>query len=381
MLARSQRLVQYTLRLALTYQRRTRHRKVHERLLAVVSLLAAIRRVAALHQLLVSLLPATEFLGLASRPARIPNESKPPVPEAIPGPRQLVTQDWLDAVTRITCQSLDVASLLASNIYLFSRLGLVPLSIRTTRRADKVSDFATLLAAAVGLASVARKRAQLYQVGKLARKNAIRAESRLEELDFWEQRRSRSRSRSRQVKVGSDPAAHAQVEGKEADVHETPATEIAEEEEEERAQLRDRVRQERRTLRGLRHQLGELWWERLRLGADGLFARESALLRFLPISLRSGADSRRAVAFFSCLGRPHSVRRARAFGRVRVGQESCRHHRGRDRVSLAYGSSSDRRALTFLRAGSRKCGRSISEKGNSRERAQIRRRSFSRNSL
>ncbi|KAG0664651.1 hypothetical protein C6P46_001247 [Rhodotorula mucilaginosa] len=271
------RLVQYTLRLALTYQRRTRHRKVHERLLAVVSLLAAIRRVAALHQLLVSLLPATEFLGLASRPARLPNEVKPAVLEAIPGPRQLVTQDWLDAVTRITCQSLDVASLLASNIYLFSRLGLVPLSIRTTRRADKVSDFATLLAAAVGLASVARKRAQLYQVGKLARKNAIRAESRLEELDFWEQRRSRSRSRSRQVKVGSDPAAHAQVEGKEADVHETPATEIAEEEEEERAQLRDRVRQERRTLRGLRHQLGELWWERLRLGADGLFALYDAL--------------------------------------------------------------------------------------------------------
>lgn len=273
MLARSQRLVQYTLRLALTYQRRTRHRnKVHERLLAVVSLLAAIRRVAALHQLLVSLLPATEFLGLASRPARTPNESKPPVPEAIPGPRQLVTQDWLDAVTRITCQSLDVASLLASNIYLFSRLGLVPLSIRTTRRADKVSDFATLVAAAVGLASVARKRAQLYQVGKLARKNAVQAESRLEELEFWEQRRARSRSRSRQAKVGSDPAAHAQGEGKDGDAHETPASELADEEE-ERAQLRERVRQERRTLRGLRHQLGELWWERLRLGADGLFAR------------------------------------------------------------------------------------------------------------
>lgn len=267
MLARSQRLVQYTLRLALTYQRRTRHRKVHERLLAVVSLLAAIRRVAALHQLLVSLLPATEFLGLASRPARIPNESKPPVPEAIPGPRQLVTQDWLDAVTRITCQSLDVASLLASNIYLFSRLGLVPLSIRTTRRADKVSDFTTLVAAAVGLASVARKRAQLYQIGKLARKNAIRAESRLEELEFWEQRRSRSH----QAKVGPDPAAQGKGDRKDDDLPEAASvTELAEE---ERAQLRDRVRQERRTLRGLRHQLGEMWWERLRLGADGLFAR------------------------------------------------------------------------------------------------------------
>lgn len=352
MLARSQRLVQYTLRFALTYQRRTRHRnKVHERLLAVVSLLAALRRVAALHQLLVSLLPASEFLGLASRPARLPNEIKPAVPEAIPGPRQLVTQDWLDAVTRITCQSLDVASLLASNIYLFSRLGLVPLSIRTTCRVDKVSDFATLVAAAVGLASVARKRAQLYRVGKQARKNAIQAESRLEELEFWEQRRARSRCRSR--RVGLDPAAHAQGEGKEADVHEAPASELADEEE-ERTQLRDRVRQERRTLRGLKDQLGELWWERLRLGADGLFARESALLRFLPISLRSVADSRRAVAFFSCLGRPHSVRRARAFGRVRVGQESCRDHCGWDRVSPAYDSSSGLKSADRLsRSGTR----------------------------
>lgn len=266
-LARSQRLVQYTLRLALTYQRRARHRKVHERLLAVVSLLAAVRRIAALHQLLVSLLPASEFFGLTSGPARLPNEINPPVPEAIPGRPHLVPQDWLDAVARITCQSLDVASLLAANIYLFSRLGLLPLSNRTTRRADRVSDSATLLAAAVGLASVARKRSQLYRVGKQARKNAIQAESRLEELEFWEQRRSRSH----QAKVGPDPAAQGKGDRKDDDLPEAASvTELAEE---ERAQLRDRVRQERRTLRGLRHRLGELWWERLRLGADGVFAR------------------------------------------------------------------------------------------------------------
>lgn len=258
------RLVQYTLRLALTYQRRTRHRKVHERLLAVVSLLAAIRRVAALHQLLVSLLPASEYLGLASKSARLPTQVKPPASETIPGGPQHVPQDWLDAVARLACQSFDAASLVAANIYLFSRLGLVPLSVRTTRRADKVSDFATLLATAVGLASVARKRTQLYQAGKQARKNAIQLESRLEELDFWEQRQSRS---------CRAPAAPGKKNGKEMEVPETPAGELVE----ERAQLRDRVRQERRTLRGLRHQLGELWWERLRLGADGLFALYDAL--------------------------------------------------------------------------------------------------------
>lgn len=264
--------MQYTLRLALTYQRRTRHRKVHERLLAVVSLLAAVRRVAALHQLLVSLLPASEVFDLASTPARLPNEIRPPVPEAtIPGRPQLVTQDWLDAVARLTCQSLDVASLLAANIYLFSRLGLLPLSTRTTRRADRVSDFATLLAAAVGLASVARKRTQLYQVGKQARRNAIQAESRIEELDFWEQQQQRRRGRH--AEVGPDTAAQGKGDRDRRDDDELPEASSVTELAEERAQLRDRVRHERRTLRGLRHQLGELWWERLRLGADGLFAR------------------------------------------------------------------------------------------------------------
>ncbi|GAA5984104.1 hypothetical protein JCM10908_006052 [Rhodotorula pacifica] len=257
------RLFQYTLRLALTYRGRTRHRKAHERLLAVVSLLAALRRVAALHKLLASLcsLSPTGVPSFA-RPARPPNDIEPSPSPAVADRR--TKQDWLDSVTRIACQSLDVTALLAANVYLFSRLGLLPLSLQTSKRADKLSDCATLLAASIGLASLARKRAQLYRAGEQARRKAMDAETKLEELDFWEHQ-------NRPAGGKADEADQTTEAGP------VPPTSAEQELKEERGQLRDRVRQERRTLRLLRQDLGDLWWERLRLGADGLFALYDAL--------------------------------------------------------------------------------------------------------
>ncbi|GAA5870806.1 hypothetical protein JCM3774_001682 [Rhodotorula dairenensis] len=266
------RLFQYALRLALTFQGRTRRRKTHERLLAVVSLLAAIRRVAALHRLLSSVLSLargrTSLPALPAKLSLLPDESKAPIPsaEAAGGGKPLLDSDWLDVAARVACQSLDVAALVAGNVYLFSRLGLVPLSVRTSHRSDKISDWATLAAAGVGLASIARKRNELYRLGKQARRRAIEAESKLDELDFWESRVGRVTAAAAAATEPADSTRPEAVDG-------SMLTDLAA----ERVQLRDRVRAERKTLRALKLDLGELWWERLRLGADGLFALYDAL--------------------------------------------------------------------------------------------------------
>lgn len=53
-----------------------------------------------------------------------------------------------------------------------------------------------------------------------------------------------------------------------------------EEERDEERRLREKVRTERKVLKGLREELNELWWDRGRLIADALFAGE-----FLPRQL------------------------------------------------------------------------------------------------
>lgn len=304
---RSQRLFQYALRLTLTLQSRTRRRKAHGRLLAVVSLLAAIRRVAALHRLLASIPGLARWQSLP-----LGDGNKAPGPSA--------DSNWLDVAARVACEALDVAALVAGNIYLFSRLGLVPLPVHVSRRADRLSDGATLLAAGIGLASVARKRHELYRLGKQARRRAIEAESKLDELDFWEDR----------IVGGRIATAGANRDG--VPLGAVGAGTVADLAAAERAQLRDRARAERRTLRALKLDLGELWWERLRLGADGLFARQSASFLLPPPVLTSGATCPPPPA---TLGRRNSVRRPRGVARVRVGQEPGRDHLGRDRVSPA----------------------------------------------
>lgn len=205
------------------------------RLLAVVSLLAAARRLLALYRLLAGVLSLEVWTSLAQG-------AKPATWKA---------SDATEVAVRILLQSLDIATLVSSNVHLLGRLGILPISPRQARRFDKASDFTTLLGAGIGLAHIARKRRSLYKGGRTARRLAVEAETELEELDFWEEN-----APARGGPVGT-------------------AKRSAEERAHERLELRHRVRKERHTLRALKQDLNDLWWERLRLGADGLFARES----------------------------------------------------------------------------------------------------------
>ncbi|GAA6003697.1 uncharacterized protein JCM10292_000691 [Rhodotorula paludigena] len=229
------RLLQYTLRLSLYLRKSAFTRSLHVRLLAVVSALAALRRLLALHHL-ASTLPFPPFQGSINDSSSTARKAAQP-----PSPSRL---SQLLSLLRST---LDLVALLSDNLYLFSRLGLAPLSPRTTARVDKLSDYAALVAALAGLAQVQSARAKLYDLGRRTRRRAVADEKRLEELEFWEARKG---------------------EGKAGD-----AVERASEEK----RLRERIRVERRTLRGLRTQLSEHRWERVRLVAEGVFAAYDAL--------------------------------------------------------------------------------------------------------
>ena len=77
-------------------------------------------------------------------------------------------------------------------------------------------------------------------------------------------------------------------------------------EDEERLQ---RIRSQRRTLRDLRGRLSWLWWERLRLGADAIFATYDVF------DLNQGSESVRAVA--------GAVSAAIGFSQVRSVHSEC----------------------------------------------------------
>lgn len=137
-------------------------------------------------------------------------------------------------------EGLDLFSTLADNVYLFSRMRLIPLGWKATRRADKLADSAILISTALGLVQVAQARREVWSEGRAVRKGVMRFEERVEK------------------------AIEAELRS------ETEEEELERREEEKR--LRERARGERRRLRRLRGELNELWWERLRLTAEALFA-------------------------------------------------------------------------------------------------------------
>ncbi|POY75115.1 hypothetical protein BMF94_1745 [Rhodotorula taiwanensis] len=262
----SLRLLQYALRLALTHRSAYFRRgklpadNPPVRLLAIVSLLAAARRLLALYRLLAGVLSLEVWTSRAQG-------AKPATWKA---------SDATEVAVRILLQSLDVATLVSSNVYLLGRLGILPISPRQARRFDKASDFTTLLGAGIGLAHIARKRRSLYKGGRTARRLAVEAETELEELDFWE-----DNAAARGGPVGTDKRS-------------------AEERAHERLELRHRVRKGRHTLRALKQDLNDLWWERLRLGADGLFALYDALeLSLASETVKSWAGITSALIEFS----------------------------------------------------------------------------------
>lgn len=213
-----QRLFQYTLRLVVYLRRRALPKSIGTRLLAIVSTVAAIRRLISLF----SLLSALRLTHLTLKTLTFP------------------TNDELLTLAR---SFLDTFAVLTDNLYLFSRLSLLPRSIlshRTALRVDKTSEILSLASAAFGLFTVSRRRKQVYHDGRAARKRAVLAEARLAEVEFWAGGKMSHRSR---------------------------------EEKEEAEGLKETERRERRTLRGLHEELGELMWERARAATEGIFAR------------------------------------------------------------------------------------------------------------
>ncbi|BGP48625.1 hypothetical protein JCM10450v2_004501 [Rhodotorula kratochvilovae] len=231
------RLLQYSLRLVLHVRRRALPKSLLVRLLAVVSSLAAIRRLFALQHLVATV---TETSFLAPHPGEQTAPTKHPQVASSAAPAARLPQ-----LLHLLQQTLDLLAVITDNLYLFSRLRLVPLSARTTSRVDKLSDLAALGAAFAGLAAQHLLRRGLYAAGRRARHRAVEAEKRLEELEFWE----------------GVPAAAAA--GGQADEDERAR---------EERRLRERVRVERRRLRALRSELAEGRWERVRLVAEGVFA-------------------------------------------------------------------------------------------------------------
>lgn len=244
-----QRILQYTLRL-LAYIRARSFRTPVLRLLGVVSILSAIRRVVALVDLSTlfyrSYLPALNPLNLFTRKPDVKGKGR-----AVDGIRR--PRPWrLDDLLRLSRTALDIGATVADCTFLLARLSLLPLSKRSTRRADRIADYTTLLSSLIGLAQVAHSRSQVWDEGRTVRKGAIALEQRLEEFEFW-----------------------AKGEG------ETSLDEEKAEKEREERRLRERVRSERKKLKRLREELNELWWERLRLAAEGVFASESSSVRAL----------------------------------------------------------------------------------------------------
>ncbi|BGP16639.1 hypothetical protein JCM10213v2_004641 [Rhodosporidiobolus nylandii] len=222
------RLVQYTLRLAIYLRKRTLPTSCAVRLLAVVSSLAAIRRIVALRSLL-STLRSSASLRSGLLAWRRPSASDNPAHSAFSS----------GALLAIIRSLLETTATLTDSVDLFARLRILSLSPRTARRVDKFSDLAALASAVVGMTQVVRRRRAVYAAGRTARRRAVRAEKRVEELEFWSSAAKRK---------------------------------MSSEEQEEEKRLREEVRKERRTLRGLQGDLRELRWERLKVVAEGVFA-------------------------------------------------------------------------------------------------------------
>lgn len=230
----------------LTLYLRTRYLSapILSRLLAFVSTLSALRRLVALYDL------STIFYNSCSPLKRFLSCSWNRKPDFKGKGRADETRArlWrMDDLLRFSRAALDVISIFADNTFLFARLSLLPLSKRSTRKADRLADYATLLSSLLGLAQVAHSRAQVWVEGRAVRRGAIALEQRLEDFEFW---------------VKSD--------GDEVSSH----GEKAEKDVEER-QLREKIKSERKKLKRLREELTDLWWERLRLAAEVIFAGKS----------------------------------------------------------------------------------------------------------
>jgi hypothetical protein len=219
-------------------------------LLGLVALLSALRRIIALSELLSALFQLSKSINpltyLSSQSATtLPPSAKGKASAAQPSRRLN-----LEVLLQVTREGLDLVSTTADNIFLFSRLSLLPISRKNEAKADKIADFATLLSATVGLVHVARARNEIWSEGRQVRRGVLKLEEKLEESIFWEVQAE-----------DSTPDAEKKLEDVKS----------------EERRIKESLRRERRKLKGLREELDELWWERLRLSAEGVFAGPSAI--------------------------------------------------------------------------------------------------------
>ncbi|GAA5999920.1 hypothetical protein JCM10207_005972 [Rhodosporidiobolus poonsookiae] len=224
------RLLQFSLRLVVYLRKRTFPRSFSTRLLALVSTLAAIRRLFAFAALLSSLRDT-----LSASSSSLAGKA--------PSPPYLSLTTLLTLIRTL----LETLSTLTDTAYLLSRLTLLPVSPSRSQYIDKLSDVTALGAAACAAALVQRRRREVTLAGRAARRAAAEDERRLEELEFWED-------------------THEKKEGKKG---------VKREEEkvrEEEKTLRDRIRAGRKAIRGLREELAGLRWERAKVVAEGVFA-------------------------------------------------------------------------------------------------------------
>lgn len=168
--------------------------------------------------------------------------------------------------------TLELVAVVADNLYLLSRLRIVPLSLRDTARADKLSDYAALGAALVGLVQVQRERRVLYAAGRRARRRTVDAEKKLDEYEFWEDVTAPGKGERGGEGVGGG---------------------TDDERREEQKRLRERVKNERKRLKQLRSEVRESRVERVRLVAEGIFAGASVPRPALHSSFRSDFASSR----------------------------------------------------------------------------------------
>ncbi|KAM0791286.1 hypothetical protein ACM66B_005760 [Microbotryomycetes sp. NB124-2] len=235
------RIIQYSLRLALYVRQRAIAKPTVSSVLAVISLLSALRRVVALYDISTYLYHTLNPVNWVSKQ---PSSSSSTV--AFSTSSSKVVQKWtVDDLFRLTRAALDVVSVFADNVFLASRLRIVPLSVRKTRKADRVAEVATLVSALLGLAQVKRSRDSVRNEGREVRRLSLMYEQKLEDLEFWEAPAPMTSTRSSE-----------ELQTREA----------------EEKRLREKVRAGKKKLKSLRDELSGLWWERLRLFCEATFA-------------------------------------------------------------------------------------------------------------
>ncbi|GAA5822169.1 hypothetical protein JCM10212_002976 [Sporobolomyces blumeae] len=244
--------IQYTLRLLIWSRQRKGHPRtpVLARLFAIVATLSALRRLVAL---------STLVLSLRDLPRRINPFHTLANDGRLPGRKDSTTRDRaIETLSTVARSGFDLVAVVSDNVFLFSKLGLIWISPERTQLADKVSDFASLGSALVGLADATRARAKVWSEGRQRRLKATKLERELEELEFWE---GPARAGRGGATTGQDRGERGKVVNAEEQAHRV----------DEERKLRERIRFERTRLRRLRDEADKLRWTRLRLIAEAVF--------------------------------------------------------------------------------------------------------------